>query len=278
MAGDYERRLMRVIDYIHANPAGDLSLDRLAEVAAMSRFHWHRVYHAMTGETCAAAVRRIRLQLAAAWLVREDTQVAEIAKRAGYPNAQSFHRVFTEAYGLTPGAFRTRGQLPIARGSKKGEHPMYPIEIAEQPARRLAALPHRGDYLETGRAFEQVASIFTSRSLWAHAKGMVGVYYDDPNSLPEPELRSHAGLSIDEAVDLGAPLEEVRIPGGRYVVMHYKGPYSGLLAAYQHLYGDWLPTSGEELGDHPPIELYLNGPTDVPPEELLTDVCVPLKA
>ncbi|MBL9057170.1 MAG: AraC family transcriptional regulator, partial [Rhodobacteraceae bacterium] len=31
MATDYERRMMRVIDFIHDNPAGDLSLDRLAE-------------------------------------------------------------------------------------------------------------------------------------------------------------------------------------------------------------------------------------------------------
>ena len=46
----YEKRLLRVISYIHDNPAGDLSLDTLADVAAMSRFHWHRVFSAMMGE------------------------------------------------------------------------------------------------------------------------------------------------------------------------------------------------------------------------------------
>lgn len=56
----YEDRLMRVLRYIHDNPTADLSLDRLADVAALSRFHWHRVFHAMTGETCAQAVRRVR--------------------------------------------------------------------------------------------------------------------------------------------------------------------------------------------------------------------------
>nr|MCU0854535.1 AraC family transcriptional regulator [Paracoccaceae bacterium] len=49
----YEDRLLRVLDHIAENPAGDLSLDALADVAAMSRFHWHRVFHAMTGETAA---------------------------------------------------------------------------------------------------------------------------------------------------------------------------------------------------------------------------------
>jgi len=58
--------------------------------------------------------------------------------------------------------------------------------------------------------------------------------------------------------------------------MHYKGPYSGLAAAYRHLYGVWLPESGEEPSNAPPFEVYLNNPRDTAPEDLLTDVCVPL--
>ena len=70
MAASYEDRMLRVVAYIHDNPAGDLSLDALADVAAMSRFHWHRVFHAMTGETCAQAVRRVRLHRASVMLVQ----------------------------------------------------------------------------------------------------------------------------------------------------------------------------------------------------------------
>jgi len=70
-----------VLDHIHDNPAGDLSLDALADVAAMSRFHWHRVFHAMTGETAAQAVRRIRLHRAAVLLVQSELPLADIAAR-----------------------------------------------------------------------------------------------------------------------------------------------------------------------------------------------------
>ncbi len=59
MAHPYEDRILRVLDYIHDNPAGDLSLDALADIAAMSRFHWHRVFRSVTGETLAQTVRRI---------------------------------------------------------------------------------------------------------------------------------------------------------------------------------------------------------------------------
>ena len=41
----------------------ELDLDRLADVAAMSRWHWHRVYAGMRGETVAATVRRLRLRV-----------------------------------------------------------------------------------------------------------------------------------------------------------------------------------------------------------------------
>ncbi len=43
------------------------------------------------------------------------------------------------------------------------------------------------------------------------------------------------------------------------------------------MYGVWLPESGEEPGDAPPHEVYLNAPQDTAPDDLLTDVVVPLK-
>ncbi len=274
----YEDRLLRVLDYIYTNPAGDLSLDTLADVAAMSRFHWHRVFRAMTGETCAQAVRRVRLHRAAVMLVQSDRSLKAIAAEVGYPSLSSFSRAFQAAHGLTPGAFRTRGEhLPPLLISERGEYPVYPIEINEQPARRLASISHKGLYPGIGKAFESLSAVFTSRNLWPHARGMVGVYFDDPEAVAAEELRSLAGVVIDDALTVTDPLEETHLPGGRYAVMHYKGPYSGLAGAYKHMYGVWLPQSGEELGDHPPIEVYLNGPQDTAPDDLLTDICISLK-
>ena len=57
----YQDRIERVRVQFPENLSGHVSLDALSLVAAMSRFHWHRVYSAMTGETLADAVRRARL-------------------------------------------------------------------------------------------------------------------------------------------------------------------------------------------------------------------------
>lgn len=58
MANDYENRMLRVQACIHDQPAGDMSLDTLADIAALSRFHFQHAYRLPTGETATQAVKR----------------------------------------------------------------------------------------------------------------------------------------------------------------------------------------------------------------------------
>lgn len=273
-----EKRLLRVLDHIHDHPAGDLSLDALSDVAAMSRFHWHRVFRAMTGETLAQAVRRIRMQRASYLLVMTDDPLGVIAAAVGMENLQSFSRCFSEAFLMSPATFRKRGELrPFVRTPLPRRDPMHPVTIRTEPAIRLAALPHKGAYFEISRAFQKLSAVMASRDLFRSAGRMIAVFYDDPQSVPEPDLRSHAGFEITGQPDLSAPLEDVTLPGSRQAVLTYKGPYAGLPAAYDELFGIWLPQSGEEPADTPSFEVYLNSPMDTAPEDLITELHLPLK-
>ena len=94
---------------------------------------------------------------------------------------------------------------------------------------------------------------------------------------PAADLRSHAGLEVGSDTPLTAPLEEVRLPAGRHAVLTFKGPYAGLPAAYDQLFSTWLPGSGNEPADSPVFEVYLNSPMDTAPEDLITEICLPLK-
>ena len=154
---------------------------------------------------------------------------------------------------------------------------MFPVDITDQPPRRVAAVAHTGPYPEIGGAFEKLSAIISARGLWPAVRGGVAVYYDDPAAVEAPALRSHAGFVLDEAAAMPAGLDEVRLAAGPAAVLHFKGSYAGLEAAYSYLYGTWLAQSGREPADAPVYEVYLNGPSDVPPEELLTDIVVPLK-
>ncbi|RYI32846.1 MAG: AraC family transcriptional regulator [Acetobacteraceae bacterium] len=278
MANANERRLLRVLDHIHDNPAGDLSLDALSDIAAMSRFHWHRVFRAMTGETLAQAVRRIRVQRASYLLVMTDHSIAAIGASVGMDSLPSFTRCFSEAFLMSPTAFRKRGELrPFARTLTPRRSPMYPVSIRTEAAIRLAVVPHKGAYHEISRAFQTLSAVMASRDLFRHSGRMIAVFYDDPQSVAEADLRSQAGFEMMGKADLAAPLEEVTLAGGRQAVLTYTGPYAGLPAAYDELFGIWLPQSGEEPADAPSFEVYLNSPMDTAPEALVTELHLPLK-
>jgi len=277
MRPDFEQRIIRVTDYIFENPNGDLSLKTLAGVAAMSPHHWHRVFSAMTGETLAQAVRRIRLQRASMLLVHQDLPVAEIAGLVGYPNTASFSRAFAARFGIAPLAFRRQGVA--GPGNPRFRPPIrltHRFEIRRLPALRLAALPHSGDYNRIDRVFETLFGIAIARGLMPEVRGTVGVFHDDPAVTPFAELSSHAAVILGEHVPLSDPLEELHLPGGRHVVVTVTGPFSGLAEAYDQLFNGWLPDSGEEPADSPAYIAYLSNIATTAPRDLVNEIRLPL--
>lgn len=278
-ANPYAARIDRVTRHIQLHLAGDLSLDRLADIAAFSRFHFHRVFAAMTGETVAEAVRRGRLNRAAVLVVTSPVPFARLAAEVGYPNAQSFARAFRLAFGTTPAALRRAGRLPPPLlPLHPGDLPMHPVVIETLPDRRLAALPHHGAYTGIGATCQALGDRVGALGLWPRVAGpMICLYHDDPAAVPVNDLRSHAGLPVADHDPLPEGFDDLRLPGGRCAVLTLTGPYTGIPAAWAWLYGQWLPASGHDPADSAPWEEYPNSPRDTAPDALITRICVPLR-
>lgn len=302
---DYRQRIARVLRHLQdvvathdAGAAADLSPPTLAALAHLSPAHFSRIFTAMTGETLTAHTRRLRLEKAAGLLARTDDQVVRIALACGYTAHEPFTRAFTAHFGQSPRDYRAAATEPLAippalNGVHFGiddavsrfvptimkENPMLDVKIKPVPARRLAALHHTGDYHAIGQTFGKLAGMAGPLGLFGPHTQMVGVYHDDPKETPKGELRSDAGITITEDASLeGSPLTELRIPASTCAVGVFKGPYARLDEAYSWLYGTWLAQSGYEPTGHPPFEVYLNNPQDTAPEDLLTEICIPLKA
>lgn len=276
----YEQRLLRVTDYLHQHLSEELDLNRLAEVACMSAYHWHRLYRAVHGETVIATVKRLRLHKAAHLLSHSQQSISQIGKACGYPNLQSFTRIFAQAYGLPPAAFRSQGvQQVVRQTSISTDYQAGQVRIVNLPAHNLLAVAHRGPYMEIGKAFEKVLASCISRQLFDPAARWFGVYFDDSSICPAHSLRSLACLSVAGAVDaslLREPLQAYTLQAGRYAVLRYRGPYSEMQAVYHWFYAKWLAQSDYEAADAPVLEEYLNNPRDTPPADLLTDIYLPL--
>ena len=275
----YAARIGRVVDYLHDHIEDELNLDLLADVAAMSRWHWHRVYTAMQGETVAATVRRLRLSRAADRLANSDADLADIAKRAGYTTSEAFGRAFKQSHGMTPGAYREGGSHALFKAANRASDASgFPVEIVTLPAERCATVPHKGSYMQISRAFEQLFAGAGPAGFVTRRSRMIGVYYDDPDAAEEAALRSAACLPIEAGRAVPDGLETIETRGGAYAKLSYTGPYADMRGAYRWLMGVWLPASGHEAADGPMLEEYLNSPADTPPPELRTDILLPIEA
>jgi AraC family transcriptional regulator len=100
------RRLARVLDFIEANLEDQLTIDRLAQVACLSRFHFARAFKAATGQPPHRYVSERRLQRAKALLAEGDRPVADIALALGFSCQANFIRAFRDATGRTPGQYQ----------------------------------------------------------------------------------------------------------------------------------------------------------------------------
>lgn len=276
---DYSRRIERVAVHIGDHLHEALDLDRLAAVACFSPFHFHRIYRAFAGETAADTLRRLRLHHAAGELVQGQAPIAALARQAGYRSIAAFTRAFSASYGISPSAYRRAGRLvPPSPAAIETETAMYDVAIRELQPARLAALRHAGSYLEIGTAFERLFAWAFGRGLMSPQTRAIGVYYDDPDAVAAKDLRADAGLVIGPDVAVDGDLRILEVAGGRHAVLHHKGPYAELNKAYRWLYREWLPKSGEQCADRPIFEEYLNNPRALPPEQWLTDICLPLAA
>ncbi|MEE9319298.1 MAG: AraC family transcriptional regulator [Granulosicoccus sp.] len=285
---EYEKRMRQVTDYVFEHLDEQLDLNRLAEIACMSPYHWHRVYQGLIGETLAATVKRLRLQRAADSLANSTRSIQSIARISGYSGVPAFNRAFKLAYNTTPFRYRDEGahkKFRTGAGNQTGS--TFAVEIRTINSEELLVMPHVGDYLEIDRAFTGLVTALGGASVLPQSTRMIGVYFDDPDFTESAKLESLACVvranaepvtpaKPTEVPLVDAPLEAYTLPGGRCAMLRYEGPYADMQAAYSWLYGCWLVDSGYEADDRPVFEEYLNDPRSTHPTELLTDIYLPL--
>jgi AraC family transcriptional regulator len=201
----------------------------------------------MPGEATMVVVRRLRMERAA-WRLKQTHWCSK------HPR--------TEITALCGLHYRNSGGQDMD------------VEIKKVDEQRVAAVRHRGPYNQIGEAFEKLGNLAGPAGLFNDpAVKMVGLYYDDPQSTPADKLQSDAGLVVSKSTKLPNGLTEQRIPSGDYASTLYVGPYEGLPDVWARFMGEWLPSSGYRVAnDGLSYELYLNDPSQVPKEQLQTEV------
>src|SRR5881227_1147439 len=92
--------------FIESHLADELTLDEIAGVAGISRFHMVRAFAAATGLSVMRYVRARRLSEAARALAGGAPDILSLALEADYGSHEAFTRAFRDHFGTTPEAVR----------------------------------------------------------------------------------------------------------------------------------------------------------------------------
>jgi AraC-like DNA-binding protein len=105
------RRVSRALRYIENHSAEPLDLDRLASIAATSKFHFLRIFRRAVGLTPYQFLLNTRLRRAALKLLSTPDPVSAIAFDSGFGDLSTFNSAFRTRFGTNPVNFRRAGPL-----------------------------------------------------------------------------------------------------------------------------------------------------------------------
>ncbi|MCF3639714.1 AraC family transcriptional regulator [Rhizobium sp. TRM95111] len=253
----------KAIWFIESHYGSVISLDEIARVAGMSRYHLSRRFGEMTGQTLTAYLRARRLSEAARQLAGGAEDILGVALDAGYGSHEAFTRAFRDQFGMTPETVRRRRDLT-------GLTLQEPIRMTAIPKTDLPK--PRFETLDAFTVAGLGADITYGQSagipaLWqkfnthfGHIPGQIGrsafgLCFIRPGL--ENGFRYLAAVKVASTDDLPPGFESVRIPVQAWAMFPHAGHVNGIPATVDAAFRTWLPVSGRKIGAFPDVlEMY----------------------
>ena len=275
---DYVQRINKVVAYINNHLDETLDLKTLANEAALSDFHFHRIFKALKGEAIGAYITRLRLEATARLLRYTALTIEEIAFNIGYETPASLSKAFKKQYGISPTEYRTNKDTYIMK--KEIINPDLALKtpkIVTLEPKNLIYVALTGAYgsLDYGKAYEQLWAVIKAQKLFTKGIESICISYDDPKITEGSLQRSDVCLAIHKPA---TPQEEVScktLAGGKYAVFFYQGSYENLSQVYDTAVR-WVIDHQYTLREEPFFEKYLNDARRTPKEKLKTEIYIPI--
>ena len=275
---NYVQRINKVVAYINNHLDATLDLKTLANEAALSDFHFHRIFKALKGEAIGGYITRLRLEATARLLRYTALTIEEIAFNIGYETPASLSKAFKKQYGISPTEYRTNKDTYIMK--KEIINPDLALKapkIVTLEPKNLIYVALTGAYgsLDYGKAYEQLWAVIKAQKLFTKGIESICISYDDPKITEGSLQRSDVCLAIHKPA---SPQEEVScktLAGGKYAVFFYQGCYENLSQVYDTAVR-WVIDHQYTLREEPFFEKYLNDARRTPKEKLKTEIYIPI--
>jgi AraC family transcriptional regulator len=281
----YTYRIERTVLYINQNLSRSMTLTEIAGESGFSPFHFHRIFHALVGETPQDYINRLRLEKAANYLIKNPTlSKTEVAFNCGFSSSAVFARSFKKHFRVTASQYSQMVSL-----DRRFEHlqpsdlapelpPLPEIQIRNAPAMRLAYFgTHKGYSRESiGDAWNKVFAWAQGHDCLTPDSNLVGICFDDPTITPKEKCRYYACVPVPEGIMKDVRANFINIPAGLRAFCHLECTPEVIPSTFFTLYRDWLPDSGYLPDDIPPYELYYYSMDAYQAGNYVLDVCIPV--
>jgi AraC family transcriptional regulator len=285
-AGSRQRRLQPVLDWIDAHPDGDLRLETLSALVAVSPFHFHRLFKAWTGIALHRYIRLSRLRRASYQLAYRPLSVMQVALDNGYQSPEAFAREFRRDTGQSPSAFRhapdwlswNRSFRLFSERSLHMSVVFAEPQLIAFPATRIACMSHLGDPALIGQTIQRFIAWRKKHHLHPSRYATLNILYNDPDTVAAQDFRLDLAIPLDADPGEGADgIHLQTIPAGRCAKFLITGREQDLYAGLDWLYRTWLPASGQQLRDFPLFLERIRFFPDVPEHQSEFAVYLPLQ-
>ncbi|GED90359.1 AraC family transcriptional regulator [Streptomyces sp. 6-11-2] len=270
--------LNRLADLVEEHLAEELDVHGLARTLGTTEYHLRRMFSSLAGMPLSEYVRRRRMTVAAADVVRGEDDLLSIAVRHGYGSTEAFGRAFRAVHGATPrdvrragGPLRAQPQLRF-RLTVEGNIPMD-TRLVDRPAFRLVGHAARVPLIHQGvnpHIQQHIAALPPQEHLRLKALsetepgGLLQVCDDlAPDGAEGSELTYLHGVAVSRDTPAPDDLDAIEVPAGRWAIFRSSGPYPRTLrTTWAATATEWFPSNPWRLRPGPSIVTVLERADD----------------
>ncbi|MYS76543.1 helix-turn-helix domain-containing protein, partial [Streptomyces sp. SID5926] len=270
--------LNRLVDLVEDHLGEEPDVPALAARLGTTEYHLRRMFSSLAGMPLSEYVRRRRMTVAAADVVRGEDDLLTVAVRYGYGSTEAFGRAFRSVHGIAPrdvrrdgGPLRTQPQLRF-RLTVEGSTPMD-TRFTDRPAFRLVGHATRVPLIHEG-VNPHIQQHIAALPQEAHARlkslgdtepaGLLQVSDDVAQDSPEgTELTYLHGVAVTTDTPAPDDLDAIEVPAGTWAVFRSSGPYpDALQTTWAATAAEWFPSNPWRLRPGPSIVAVLDRADD----------------
>ncbi|MEV5694123.1 AraC family transcriptional regulator [Micromonospora globbae] len=270
--------LNRLVDLVEEHLTEELDVDSLARRLGTTEYHLRRMFSSLAGMPLSEYVRRRRMTVAAADVIRGEDDLLTVAVRHGYGSTEAFGRAFRAVHGVSPGDVRRDGgplrTQPHLRFhlTVEGSIPMD-TRIVDRPAFRLVGHAARVPLIYRGvnpHIQRHIAALPPEEHARLKAlsdadpRGLLQVSDDlGPDAAEGSELTYLHGVATSRDTPVPDDLDAIEVPAGMWAVFRTSGPHPQVLQdTWAATATEWFPSNPWRLRPGPSIVAVLDRADD----------------